>query len=176
MLENSMVLPVPRKHSDGECPTCGTEFVSDCRPQADEDDSPIYQHRIIDCPICDRQLCEECAADGKAFACSTCHQTFCVQHQKTVADEPFCPACYVPALEAAYEATEADLAAVKREVAAYQATCERIAALSLEDVPEETRVRGKEIPGIDYAYVFGMAKAIAHRAPDQAQIAALMAA
>ncbi len=176
MIENHMVLPSPRKHSDGECPTCGTEFVSDCRPQADEDDSPIYRHRIIDCPICDRQLCEECAADGKAFACSTCHRTFCVQHQKTVADEPFCPSCYVPALEAVCESAVVDLAAAKREVAAYQAACERIHALSLEDVPEETRARDKDIPGIDYAWCFAVARTIAGGAPRQARMAALRAA
>ncbi len=137
-------------------PTCATEFPC------------ALAHQVMECPICDRQLCTVCAAGGKAFVCAACRVTFCREHRKSVGSAHFCPGCYLPALEEALKDARAELETRDRELAAYAAQCEKIAELDLNDVPEETRAQTKDIPGFEATWCFAVARSLAAMAPNEA--------
>lgn len=132
-----------------DCTSCGQGYTSE---------APRFR-----CGFCKEPLCYDCLRRGAAFTCEGCGKTCCAKHRKAIHECHYCPACYVPALEAALEASEADLAAAKREVKAYEEACERIAALTGG-------------PGKRWAVSLGTAQSIATMAPFMAKSAALSAA
>ncbi len=97
-------LSPPVKHFAGRCLTCGAEYESDSRPQADEDGMPDYGVATQPCVGCGVELCEACGQ----HRCEYCGALLCPACAISEPEYPgsFCRACH-QALRAECAAEEA---------------------------------------------------------------------
>lgn len=79
-------------HDDGTCPSCGTDWESELAPRHDED-GPDYRHSRYFCPVCDRELCDECIEAGIAVKCYGCGRPVCEGCAVLVGDDRYCKEC-----------------------------------------------------------------------------------